>query len=96
MASSIILARADRICTGWRIAFELLRELRGSKLYDAEYKTRMTGKGVYADQTRQIFLIAWKMAGLTARFHHSALNIFDANLTGNWHYSGGGTNGLRF
>jgi DNA repair photolyase len=32
-----------------------IREVRGGKLYDADFSSRMVGEGVYADYVRDIF-----------------------------------------
>ncbi|MEM7013080.1 MAG: PA0069 family radical SAM protein [Verrucomicrobiota bacterium] len=41
-----------------------IRELRGGKLNDSEFKTRMKGKGPVADEIRSLFQISAKRAGL--------------------------------
>jgi DNA repair photolyase len=41
-----------------------IRELRGGKLYDATFGTRMRGQGIFAEQTRLLFEVAARRAGL--------------------------------
>ena len=41
-----------------------VRSMRGGKLYDATFGTRMTGAGVWADQLRAMFDLARRKAGL--------------------------------
>jgi DNA repair photolyase len=41
-----------------------IRDLRGGKLNDPEFKSRMKGQGVYADQIRSMFALACKRAGI--------------------------------
>jgi DNA repair photolyase len=41
-----------------------LRELRGGKLYDATFGTRMRGEGIFAEQIRLMFDVASRRAGL--------------------------------
>lgn len=41
-----------------------LRDLRGGKLYDATFGTRLSGEGIFADQIRQMFEVATRRAGL--------------------------------
>ncbi len=43
-----------------------LRSLRGGKLYDADFRQRMTGVGEFADQTRDLFRIATRKHALNA------------------------------
>jgi len=65
-----------------------LREMRGGKLYDAEWGTRMRGEGVYARNVEALFKLSRKRAGLdrprpelsSAAFRRPAcgqLNLFD-------------------
>ncbi|MGH9763829.1 MAG: PA0069 family radical SAM protein [Blastocatellia bacterium] len=42
-----------------------IRDLRGGKLNDPRFKSRMKGEGVYADQIKSLFKLACKKAGLT-------------------------------
>lgn len=44
-----------------------LRSLRGGRLYDARYGTRMRGEGPFADQVEKMFEIACRKAGLNRR-----------------------------
>ncbi len=41
-----------------------LRELRGGKLYDSTFGARMRGEGIFAEQTRLMFEVASRRAGL--------------------------------
>jgi DNA repair photolyase len=41
-----------------------VREMRGGRLYDAAFGTRMRGEGVYADQLRQLFETSRRKHGL--------------------------------
>jgi len=41
-----------------------IRELRGGKLNDARFGSRMRGEGIFADQVRQMFEVARRKAGL--------------------------------
>jgi len=45
----------------------LLREMRGGKVYDPDFRTRMRGAGIYADLLRQRFYKACARAGLNER-----------------------------
>jgi DNA repair photolyase len=41
-----------------------VRAMRGGKLYDAEFGTRMTGKGIFAEQIEKMFEVARRKAGI--------------------------------
>lgn len=41
-----------------------LRDLRGGKLYDATFGERLRGQGLFAEQTKQLFEVAARRAGL--------------------------------
>jgi DNA repair photolyase len=41
-----------------------IRELRGGKLYDSSFGTRMRGEGIFAEQIEQLFSVAARRAGL--------------------------------
>jgi DNA repair photolyase len=41
-----------------------LRALRGGKLYDSQWGSRMRGEGIFADQIRNLFQVAARRAGL--------------------------------
>jgi DNA repair photolyase len=41
-----------------------IRDLRGGKLYDATFGTRMRGEGIFAEQIAQMFAVASRRAGL--------------------------------
>lgn len=48
-----------------------IREMRGGKLYNAEFGSRMTGTGFYADQIENLFNASKKRYGLNGHFSHS-------------------------
>jgi DNA repair photolyase len=41
-----------------------LRDLRGGKLYDATFGTRLRGEGIFAEQIRQMFEVLTRRHGL--------------------------------
>lgn len=45
-----------------------IREIRGGKLNDPNFKTRMRGQGVYAEQMAKLFELARKKSGIRARW----------------------------
>ncbi len=45
-----------------------IKSLRGGKLYDAQWGTRMRGEGIFADQISRMFDVARRKAGFTERF----------------------------
>jgi DNA repair photolyase len=45
----------------------LISEMRGGRLYDSSFKTRMTGTGVFADLLRQRFNLACRRHGINAK-----------------------------
>jgi DNA repair photolyase len=45
----------------------LISEMRGGRLYDSDFGTRMTGTGVFADLLRQRFELACKRHGINAK-----------------------------
>jgi len=45
-----------------------VREIRGGKLNDPNFKTRMRGEGVYAEQMAELFQLARKKSGITERW----------------------------
>ena len=47
-----------------------IRALRGGKLYDSEFGSRMRGEGVYADLIRQRFTLAARKLGLGGERKH--------------------------
>jgi len=56
----------------------LLKQMRGGKAYDPDFKTRMKGSGIFADLIRQRFQKACTKAGLNPdRRAHYALNTAD-------------------
>lgn len=53
--------RADKV-------LNRIRDMRGGKLYDAQFGTRMTGEGIFAVQMQALFNTACRKAGLTRDF----------------------------
>jgi DNA repair photolyase len=45
-----------------------VREIRGGKLNDANFKSRMRGEGKYAEQMAELFQLARKKSGITERW----------------------------
>jgi DNA repair photolyase len=45
-----------------------VREIRGGKLNDPNFKTRMRGEGIYAEQMEKLFQLARKKSGITERW----------------------------
>jgi DNA repair photolyase len=45
-----------------------VREIRGGKLNDPNFKSRMSGEGIYAEQMAELFQLARKKSGITARW----------------------------
>jgi DNA repair photolyase len=45
-----------------------VREIRGGKLNDPNFKTRMRGEGIYAEQMKELFQLARKKSGITERW----------------------------
>ena len=45
-----------------------VREIRGGKLNDPNFKSRMRGEGIYAQQMAELFQLARKKSGITARW----------------------------
>lgn len=45
-----------------------VREIRGGKLNDANFTTRMRGKGIYAEQMAELFTLARKKSGIFDRW----------------------------
>ncbi len=70
-----------------RRVLSLLREMRGGRLYDARFGTRMTGEGPYAHLIAQRFAVATKRLGLVKRARRLDTSQFrvpradDAQLT---------------
>ena len=53
-----------------------LRALRGGKLYDASFGTRLRGEGIFAEQIKQLFTVSARRAGLKeARLDLSAAHF---------------------
>ncbi|MDB6070577.1 MAG: radical protein, partial [Verrucomicrobiales bacterium] len=40
-----------------------VRDMRGGKLYDAQWGTRMTGEGFFADELHSLFQLSRRRAG---------------------------------
>lgn len=45
-----------------------VREIRGGKLNDPNFKTRMRGEGIYAEQMAELFKLARKKSGISERW----------------------------
>lgn len=45
-----------------------MKEMRGGKLYDAKFGDRMKGKGVWADQIRDLFMLSAKKCGINQQY----------------------------
>src|SRR6185503_5339440 len=45
-----------------------VREIRGGKLNDANFKSRMRGEGIYAEQMAKLFQLARRKSGITERW----------------------------
>ncbi len=45
-----------------------IREIRGGKLNDPNFKSRMRGEGIYAQQMAELFQLARKKSGISARW----------------------------
>ena len=45
-----------------------VREIRGGKLNDPNFKTRMRGEGIYAEQMARLFQLARKKSGIRERW----------------------------
>jgi DNA repair photolyase len=56
-----------------------IRELRGGKLYKAEFGTRMRGEGPLADQIKALFEVSRRRAGFDG--HNAAVSIITNNLS---------------
>ena len=52
------------------------RELRGGKLNDADFGTRMGGSGPMADQIRSMFQVALRRTGLNRRGYNLSTGHF--------------------
>lgn len=53
-----------------------VRDMRGGKLYDSEWGTRMSGTGIFADQYGALFAAACRKAGLEREFPHLSTAAF--------------------
>jgi DNA repair photolyase len=53
-----------------------IREVRGGKLYDAEFGSRMRGRGAYAEGMERLFRLAVKKAGLNGGFPAMRTDLF--------------------
>jgi DNA repair photolyase len=62
-----------------------LRSLRGGKVYDATFGTRMRGEGVYADEAERLFAVARKKAGIPASGPELNTNAFRRAEPGQLH-----------
>jgi hypothetical protein len=53
-----------------------IRELRGGALNDPDFGSRMTGKGVFARQIRDLFELSCRKAGLNKEKYHLSTQYF--------------------
>ena len=53
-----------------------IRELRGGKLNDPNFKTRMRGQGIWAEQMKSMFVLAKRQAGITGSFPELSIDHF--------------------
>ena len=53
-----------------------LREIRGGKLNDPHFKTRMRGEGIYAEEMAKLFQLAQKKSGITKRWPKLTIEHF--------------------
>ena len=62
------VARADTIPRRKNKILNRVREIRGGKLNDPNFKSRMRGEGIYAEQMAELFQLARKKSGITERW----------------------------
>jgi DNA repair photolyase len=53
-----------------------IRSIRGGKLNDPNFKTRMHGDGIFAQQMAELFQIACKKAGINKRWPEFTTKYF--------------------
>jgi hypothetical protein len=53
-----------------------IRSLRGGKLNDSNFVTRMRGEGIWADQLKKMFSLAKRRAGLDQPFPSLSTTAF--------------------
>lgn len=53
-----------------------IRAIRGGRLNDPNFHTRMTGEGIFAEQMAELFRLACKKAGITERRPHLSTEHF--------------------
>jgi DNA repair photolyase len=53
-----------------------IRSIRGGKLNDPNFKTRMRGEGIFAQQMAELFQIACKKAGINRRWPEFTTKYF--------------------
>jgi DNA repair photolyase len=53
-----------------------IRAIRGGKLNDANFQTRMRGQGIYADEMAKLFLLARRRAGIHRRWPELTVKYF--------------------
>jgi len=56
--------------------FNRIRAIRGGKLNDPNFKSRMRGEGIFAEQMAQLFQLACKKAGIHKRWPELTTNHF--------------------
>ena len=50
--------------------------IRGGKLNDPNFKSRMRGEGIFAEQMAKLFALARKKAGITERWPNFSVEHF--------------------
>lgn len=60
-----------------------IRQIRGGKLNDAHFGTRMTGEGPLAEQLESMFVLARRRAGITESFPELRRDLFQRPLRAN-------------
>jgi len=63
----------DHVPTKKTRILDRLRALRGGKLYDSSWGSRMSGEGVFAEQLDRLFTVAARRAGLNQTVDHIEL-----------------------
>jgi DNA repair photolyase len=53
-----------------------IRSIRGGKLHDSNFGSRMRGQGPWAEQIRELFHVAKRKAGITGKFPQLSVEQF--------------------
>jgi DNA repair photolyase len=53
-----------------------IRAIRGGKLNDANFESRMRGEGIFAEQMKELFQLATRKAGITRRWPEFSTEYF--------------------